>query len=151
MKRYLWEGCDAGQALLELVVVMPLLLVLLVGIMQLALVCRTNLMAHMAVRHAVEMHWQGRTKKQIQAEIARYFQRYPVMQAQEVCVQWKSTFFDETIEISIDPPLLPGTAWLKKKPTVTASLTVAREIFSLNRLPTANDIRSFKRKLNESR
>ncbi|NMB24571.1 MAG: pilus assembly protein [Firmicutes bacterium] len=144
-------NCASGQALLELALIMPVLLILFAGMMQLALICQTNLLAHMAVRHAVQIYWQGGSKRQIQSEVADYFRRYPFMADQNVQVSWRTTFLNETVEVACEPPMLFPMAWLGKPPVVRASMCLARELFSLRRIPTFSDIMRFGDKLRESR
>ncbi len=119
--------------------------------MQLALICQTNLLAHMAVRHAVQIHWQGGSKREIQSEVEAYFKRYPFMADQNVEVSWRTTFLNETVVFECEPPMLLTTAWLSNPPVVQASMCLAREIFSVGRLPTVSDLRQFRQNLKESR
>ena len=135
---------ESGQALVELVVISPILLILLAGVLQLSIMCQVNLLVHMAVRHAAEIHLQGGSEKQMQDEVSDYFKRYPFMEKQPVQVSLRTSFFMETVEVACQPPVLPYVTWLGQPPVARASMSLGRELLDNSRWPSIATLRQFR-------
>lgn len=134
---------ESGQALVELVLLSPLLLLLVAGVFQLALICEANLLTHMAVRQAAEIYLQGGGHQVIQQEISEYFQQYPFMEGQSVEVSLVQSPLMVTLRVKCEPPVLPFIALFSQQPVLTASMSLGKEIFYAGRLPSLTDLGAF--------
>jgi len=140
---------DGGQALVEFVLIAPILLLLLAGVFQLAVICQAKLLAHMAVRQAVEIHLQGGNQRYMQDEIRDFFDQFPFMTAQSVQVNLRRSPLMTTVSVICQPPAVPYVNRLMEPPVVSASMSLGRELLDSGRLPSISTLRLFQRQLEE--
>ncbi|NMB13343.1 MAG: hypothetical protein GX977_13795 [Firmicutes bacterium] len=134
---------ESGQAVIEYILISPILLILLAGVFQLALICEANLITHMAVRHAAEIYLQGGKRLTIQKEISEYFDQYPFMEGQTVLVLLIESPLMTTLKVICKPPVVPFVELVGEVPAVTASMSLGEEVFDLSRIPGLQDLRQF--------
>lgn len=135
---------ESGQALIEFVLILPVLLVVLIGVFQLALICEAKLLTHMAVRHAAQIHLEGGSQRVMQREISQYFQQYPLMNAESVQVSLVQSPMMTTVKVSCKPPVVKFLRHFGKVPTLTASMSLGREFFDLSRILDIRNVIRFR-------
>ncbi len=138
---------ELGQALVELVLIAPILLIMMCGVLQLALFCHANLLVHMAVRQAAEVYLQGGSQQVIRDEVSRFLDQYPFMVGRNVAVRLHTSPLMATIAVECEVPVVPPIRMLGQRPTVKASMSMGREIFSLSRLPSLEILDVFRKLL----
>ena len=141
------RGGDVGQALVEFVLIAPILLIVVCGLLQLALLSHTNLLVHMAVRQAAELWLQGGNERTIRSEVVSFLQQYPFLEGKDVTVRLRTSPLMATVSVECEVPVIPPIGILGQRPTVTASMSLAREIFTTSRLPTTTILDLFRRVL----
>lgn len=149
--QWVYESGESGQALIELVLILPVLLIVLVGVFQLALICEANLLTHMAVRHAAQIHLEGGNQRVMQREVSQYFQQYPFMDAESVRVSLVRSPMMTTVEVTCKPPMVAFLRRLGKVPTLTASMSLGREFFDLSSIFDINTVLRFREYLKGAR
>ncbi|NMB45836.1 MAG: hypothetical protein GX998_05420 [Firmicutes bacterium] len=135
---------DSGQALIEFVLISPILLILLWGVFQLALICEANLVTHMAVRHAAQVYLDGGGRRAIQEEMIEYFGQYPFMDTESVQSFVIESTFMATILLKCTPLMLPLMDFFGEPPVITASMSLNRELFDIRRIPDLDGLKSFR-------
>jgi hypothetical protein len=136
---------ESGQALIEYIIVSPILLILLAGVFQLALICEANVITHMAVRHAAEIYLQGGKQRAIQKEISEYFDQYPFMEGRSVHVLLIESPLMITLNVICEPPVLSFPGLAGRVPAIMASMSLGKEIFDATRIPSLEDLRLFEK------
>lgn len=124
---------EAGQALVELLVLSPLLFLLVLGGFQLALTCEADLLVHMAVRQAAEMYLQGASLTEISRNVKDYLSQYAFIDVEKVRVNVKESLLTSRVDVAYEVPVISYLRGTFPPPTVGASMTVAREIFDMSR------------------
>ncbi|NLY30009.1 MAG: pilus assembly protein [Firmicutes bacterium] len=124
-----------GQALVEFVLIAPVLLIIVCGVLQLALFCHANLLVHMAVRQAAEVYLQGGSEQVIRNEVIRFLRQYPFMEGRTIGVRLRTSMLMATVSVECEVPVIPPIRMLGRRPTVEASMSLGREIFDISRLP----------------
>ena len=129
------EPGDLGQALVEFVLIAPVLLIIVCGVLQLALFCHANLLVHMAVRQAAEVYLQGGSEQVIRNEVIRFLRQYPFMEGRTIGVRLRTSMLMATVSVECEVPVIPPIRMLGRRSTVKASISLGREIFDISRLP----------------
>ncbi|NLY52183.1 MAG: pilus assembly protein [Firmicutes bacterium] len=138
---------DLGQALVEFVLIAPMLLIIICGVLQLALFCHANLLVHMAVRQAAEVYLQGGSRQVIRDEVVRFLEQYPFMEGRIVSVRLDTSTLMATVAVECEVPVVPPIRMMGRRPTVKASMSLGREIFDISRLPPLELLNLFRKLL----
>jgi Flp pilus assembly protein TadG len=138
---------ERGQALVELVLIAPILIIITCGVLQLALVCQAKLLVHMAVRQAAEIYLQGGSQQAIQQEVDHFLGQYPFMADGTVNVHLDTSPLMARVTVECQVPTVPFIWQAERQPAVKASMSLGRELFSLNRLPASSLLDLFKKVL----